>query len=237
MHNDKASDFDKAINYNEEAIRLTQQLKYADAVNKFQEAAIAYPKLASRFLSNQGNVNLQEFNGNDHESNLQDRTRLADQQSKALKCYEKAIELDPKFGIAIYNRANLLRTMGLNTNAEVEYNHALNIAPQMVEARINLAELLITRLRLNDAIAQLEEARLHAEGSLGDKSSEISKALEIAKIWQARFKALTPPASNGQGPGSELKLCPQLSVRIARERDREKAIDGGNCPQIAPPPD
>ena len=154
---------------------------------------------------------------------------------KALECYDKAINLDPNFAIAIYDRANVLRLRDRDLS-EKEYKKALSLDPDMVEARVNLSEIYISAFRFNEARELLLEANKHPVGKLRNNKSLVTEALKQLKKWQAILKHQKDPGAGCLGvgplPGDVLQFCPQMSIRIliSQRQAKEKIVDGGPCP-------
>jgi len=78
--------------------------------------------------------------------------------SKAVKCYEKAIEINPENSATHNNLGNLLDDLKRFEEAETEYRKAIEINPEYSEAHYNLGVLLQKRERFEEAETEYRKA-------------------------------------------------------------------------------
>lgn len=86
-----------------------------------------------------------------------------DSAAEACQHYDKAIELDPATPLYYFNRGNLLfklrrQEKSASTAFLEDYGKALELDPSFSDARNNLAYVLMTLGRLDEALAEAEEA-------------------------------------------------------------------------------
>src|SRR4030095_12252435 len=72
--------------------------------------------------------------------------------------YEQAIQLQPNYADAYYNRGNVLLTMGRIEEATQDLERALQIQPEHADAHTCLGNALLRQGLINNAIAQYETA-------------------------------------------------------------------------------
>jgi len=85
--------------------------------------------------------------------------KRANGTAKARARAKRALELDPNLADAHSVQGTVLRAIALNyAAAETEYRHALELAPQNVNAIGNLANLIANLGRLDEAVALLQQA-------------------------------------------------------------------------------
>lgn len=82
---------------------------------------------------------------------------LLGNQAKAVEGYDAYLLRRPNDHIALYNRANSLWRLDRTAEAENGYRQAIAALPGFMEARINLAELLIAGQRHDEGIALASE--------------------------------------------------------------------------------
>jgi len=130
-----AEDTRKAIGYYEEAIRLDPRY------------ALAYAKLSINALNLATNF-----------VNLTTKER-EDTLAKAHASAKRALELDPNLADAHSAQGRILELFDFNlAEAEAEYRRALELAPQNPAAASNLASLMATLGRLDEAVALGQQA-------------------------------------------------------------------------------
>ena len=130
-----AEDTRKAIGYYEEAIRLDP--RYALAYAKLSIAAV---NLATSY----GSVATKEGQ---------------EAIAKARASAKRALDLDPNLADAHSAQGAILRTIDFNfADAEAEFRRALELAPQNAAVTANLANLLSTLGRLDEAVALAQRA-------------------------------------------------------------------------------
>jgi tetratricopeptide (TPR) repeat protein len=131
-----AGDFDKAIDYYTEAIRLDP--RYALAHAKLSLAA------ASRALNFADNITAEK------------REALI---AKSRASAERALELDPNLSEAHGAKAVVLLNVDFNySDAEKEFRRALDLDPENLSVTANLAHLMSTLGRLEEAVALMRKA-------------------------------------------------------------------------------
>ena len=77
---------------------------------------------------------------------------------EALSLYGKALEINPNNAVALYNRAESLRSLGRLTEALADLRRALSLDPSLTLARCNLGMLLVTMNEPESALAVFDEA-------------------------------------------------------------------------------
>ena len=167
-----AEDTRKAIGYYEEAIRLDPRyaLAYAKLSNAAVNQAVAYGSIATK----EGQETL----------------------AKASASAQRALDLDPNLADAHSAQGTVLRSIDFNFAAgEVEYRRALELAPQHPAGTSNLAFLVGTLGRLDEAVALVQRAialdplrgafhtnlskDLTALGRYDDAEAAMRKAIEL----------------------------------------------------------
>jgi tetratricopeptide (TPR) repeat protein len=115
-----------------------------------------------------------------------------------IRCYRRAIELDPTFAFPHFNLAGALRRKGDLRGAEAEYREALKHFPQHTFSYMGLAELLAQQNRMDEAAeCWLAAIRTNASFSpayppLGSYLLRSGKTAEAVVVYQecvARFPA------------------------------------------------
>lgn len=77
---------------------------------------------------------------------------------EALSQYGKALEINPNNAVALYNRAESLRSLERLTEAEADLRRALALDPSLTLASFNLGMLLVTMNEPESAMAVFDEA-------------------------------------------------------------------------------
>ncbi len=80
--------------------------------------------------------------------------------TSAASAYQQAIESDPQFGLAWFNRGNCLREANRLSEAIADYRRAFALMPADAETRINLATVLRELRRFDESLALLDEIPL-----------------------------------------------------------------------------
>jgi tetratricopeptide (TPR) repeat protein len=78
--------------------------------------------------------------------------------SEALRYYNKAIEMNPRFYAAYYNRGNAKINLGDYKGAVADYEEALRIKPDLSDGHYNLGNAFAREGKMAEAVAQLKEA-------------------------------------------------------------------------------
>lgn len=120
---------------------------------------------------------------------------LPKKMKNAEKCYQKAIEANPKLAIAHYNYANLLNRLGRNKEAEDHYRKAIEADPKYEQAHTNYAIILLELDRYKEAEdhflkaieANPKFAEAHYDYAL--LLSELGKKKEAEDHYQKAFEA------------------------------------------------
>jgi tetratricopeptide (TPR) repeat protein len=81
-----------------------------------------------------------------------------DKYDEALKCYDKAIELDPQSSLAWNNKGSALFSQGKYDEAIQAYDRAIEIAPKYASAWNNKGSVLYNIGKYNEAIQAYDEA-------------------------------------------------------------------------------
>jgi len=90
----------------------------------------------------------------------------------AIHHFSKAIELNPNYGDAIHNLANIYFEVGMLEEAEQAYSRALEINPRIWQTWQNLG---ITYLNMGDKQKALEHIEM--AGQLNPESVEIQRMI------------------------------------------------------------
>jgi hypothetical protein len=80
---------------------------------------------------------------------------------RALKEYERALEMRPDFAFGLNNRGNALNAMGHHEEALASYEHALALKPDYTEAHNNRGNALLDLNRPAEALVDYESAMAH----------------------------------------------------------------------------
>jgi tetratricopeptide (TPR) repeat protein len=100
---------------------------------------------------------------------------MPDRRSDAASHYEAALQLEPRDAETHYNFANLLAADAANLPEAIRhYEAALHVRPDLGAARNNLAIALYRAGRLDDAIAELENA-VSRDASNADAQKNLAK--------------------------------------------------------------
>ena len=76
----------------------------------------------------------------------------------ALECFQHALALKPDYDLAVFNMANVYRTMGKDDEALVGYQRLLALDPNNAEAHQQAAQILVDHERLDEAQKELNRA-------------------------------------------------------------------------------
>jgi len=113
----------------------------------------------------------------------------------AAALYQRCLAIDPRDGVAAFNRANCLRALGREIEAAHDYARALKLDASFVEAWFNLAGLMAERGRLDSARRHLKKA-IAVDGDYADAIFNLAKLefdagdLAEARRWWARYLEL-----------------------------------------------
>jgi len=114
---------------------------------------------------------------------FQGTTPLNIASERALKWINKAIELDPNSADALFARATLYSTHSDTTQkAEADYRHALQIKPNFPIAKNDLAVLLESEFKFDEAFKLFQEALSH-DPALVDANFNLFQGF----FWLSRF--------------------------------------------------
>jgi tetratricopeptide (TPR) repeat protein len=109
--------------------------------------------------------------------------------ARARACYERALVLDPDNVLARMSLARTARVRGDEATAEGEYRRVLELEPAYPGARIELAEVLCARRRLNEALevvaggaVKLEKEHVAACCRVAKSLAEASRYVEAAEL-------------------------------------------------------
>jgi serine/threonine-protein kinase len=194
-----ADDTRKAIGYYEEAIRLDP--RYALAYAKLSPAAMNLGNQYTGIATKEGQEAI----------------------AKARVSAKSALELDPNLAEAHSAQGGILHLVDFNfADAEVELRRAVELAPQNPAATSNLANLMATLGRLDEAVALLQRAialeplrsqnhfnlamYLTALGRYDEAEAALRKAIELQPqsaqnyAWLAQIETLR----GNSGPAVEL---------------------------------
>ena len=197
-----AEDYRKAIGYYEEAIRLDPRyaLAYAELSNAAVSLAVNYAALPTK----------------EREEAI----------AKARASAKRALELDPHLADAHSVQGTILMLIDFNFGtAEAEYRRALELAPQYAAATAQLATLLSTLGRLDEAVAlgqraiALEPLRaaLHCKlahsliplGRYDEAEAALRKAIELQPQSATNYASLAIVQILRGNPGAAVELAKQ----------------------------
>jgi tetratricopeptide (TPR) repeat protein len=77
---------------------------------------------------------------------------------EAIKCYKRALELNPSYAEAYYNLGNVLAHQGKLLEAIQHYERAVQLKPDYAEACYNMGVALLREGKVAEAIQQFEHA-------------------------------------------------------------------------------
>ena len=110
--------------------------------------------------------------------------RALNKPSDAMRCYRKALEINPEMALAYNNVAALSNDMDDHAQAERAARGAIQLDPELVLARVNLANALIGQGRFADAERAARDALV-----LDERKAEAWLFLGHALREQARIDA------------------------------------------------
>lgn len=105
---------------------------------------------------------------------------FANDQRRALACYDRAVALAPDVAAFRYNRASVRRFVGDLEGAESDYDRAIALNPGDCEAYLNRSELRVQTVARNH-VAQLEAL---AAGPGRDWRSDVQICYALAKEYE-----------------------------------------------------
>jgi len=117
--------------------------------------------------------------------NLADALGRKGRPDEAMVHYEEAIELQPNYGDAYYNRGNILFAQGRIDEAMVDWEKTLQIQPNDADAHTSLGNALLRRGSVKEAIAHYEKAMTFAPE---DPHSRINIAWVMATAHDASIR-------------------------------------------------
>jgi tetratricopeptide (TPR) repeat protein len=113
---------------------------------------------------------------------------------KAIECFRRAIELDPRFATAYRNLGAALAQQGKRDESVVAYRNAIELDPKNVAAHNGLAWWLVAwpdaRLRDPDLAVRLARKAVEVEPRAGAYQNTLGVALYRASDWKAAIAAL-----------------------------------------------
>lgn len=92
--------------------------------------------------------------------------------TRALQSFQRALALKPDYDLAVFNLANVYRTMGRDEEALVGYRRLLALSPGNAEAHQQVAQILVDH------------------GHLGEARQELNRALELIPAMAAARNTL-----------------------------------------------
>ena len=197
-----AEDMRKAIGYYEEAIRLDP--RYALAYARLSVAAVSLAGSYGSVASKEGQ----------------------DAITKARAAAQRALELDPNLADAHSAQGAILRLVDFNYGAaEAEYRRALELAPQHPAVTANLALLVATLGRLDEAVTLVQRAialeplrggphtnlalYLTALGRYNEAEAALRKAIEVQPESAQNYMYLAVIQILRGKPGPAIELAKQ----------------------------
>jgi serine/threonine-protein kinase len=197
-----AEDLRKAIGYYEEAIRLDP--RYALAYAKLSIAASSLGYTFGSVATKEGQEAI----------------------AKARASAKRALELDPNLADAHSAQGGVMQRVDFNfAGAEAEYRGALELAPQNVSAIGNLANLLATLDRFDEAVALSQRAialdplrgqshnnlanDLTALGRYDEAEPAVRKAIELQPQSGTNYTSLAMIQILRGNPGAALEVAKQ----------------------------
>ncbi len=78
--------------------------------------------------------------------------------SRALESFRRALALKPDYDLAVFNMANVYRTIGKDDEALVGYRRLLELDPHNAQAHQAVAQVLVDHGKLEDAQQALNRA-------------------------------------------------------------------------------
>lgn len=181
----------EAIAHYETAVRLEPAL--ADAHNNLANALAKSGRLADAVVHYAAAVQLRPDDA-DAETNWARSLSEAGQFAEALPHFEAALKLQPGPG-AHEELGRALFALGRADEAMRQYQAALDLAPDLLEARIGLGNVLAATGQLDPAQAQFEAALRHrpdsaeAHYNLGNLLACQEKLTEAIAHYEAALKA------------------------------------------------
>ena len=141
------------------------------------------------------------------------RLKLGD-DTGALDCFGKAIELDPTYAQAFNNLGSALLEMNRGDEAIGHFNTAISLEPALISAVNNLCAAMITCARFEDAIAaglratRLEPDNISANNNLGIAYKHAGKFDEAISCFRTAIRSDENSADSWSNLGSVyLELC------------------------------
>ena len=109
--------------------------------------------------------------------------------ARALEHFRRALELKPDYDLAVFNMANVYRTLGRDDDALVGYQRLLALDPRNALAHQKVAEVLVD------------------QGKLGEAQAALNRALEIQPAMAAARNTLGAlRLKQGDGVGGEREI-------------------------------
>ncbi len=166
--------------------------------------------------------------------------------SRSEELLARVMEIAPT--VSVLNRiGNLARFKGEYPRAEVSYRQAIELEPENLEVRLNLAELYLDRLRYADAKRLAEEVLARAESPASARAGQL--LARIRRLTEVRYSCAAcgrewwaprqvesygvlrlqgePP---GESPAGQCPSCGRVyCVSCAKERVRENRFVCAVC--------
>lgn len=86
-----------------------------------------------------------------------------DNLMEALRCHNRALKIDPKYGVAWVNKGNVLFNLGMAEEAIKCYDKSIDLDPDYTVAWVNKGEMLVKLGRRDEAQKCLDRARSLAD--------------------------------------------------------------------------
>jgi choline-sulfatase len=151
---------------------------------------------------------------------------------QALESYKRALALKPDYDLAVFNMANVYRTLGRDDDAVVGYRRLLELDPRNAQAHQQLAQVLVDQGKVDEAETELNRALELApamaaarntlgavrlkRGDVAEGEREIRAALkQDADLRLAHFNLALAAEQRGDLPGAiaeyqtEIRLDPK----------------------------
>jgi arylsulfatase A-like enzyme/Tfp pilus assembly protein PilF len=77
---------------------------------------------------------------------------------RALECFQRALALKPDYDLAVFNMANVYRTLGRDDEALVGFRRLIEIDPRNAQAHQQAAQVLVDQGKLEEAETELNRA-------------------------------------------------------------------------------
>ncbi|HEV2983979.1 MAG TPA: sulfatase-like hydrolase/transferase [Vicinamibacterales bacterium] len=78
--------------------------------------------------------------------------------TRALECFQKALALKPDYDLAVFNMANVYRTLGRDDDALIGYRRLIELDPRNARAHQEAGQVLVDHDKLDEAQKELNRA-------------------------------------------------------------------------------